>query len=118
MAGATYTPDYAGVGEMLRSDWMLTEMLRRGAAVMDEAEATAPVYSGASGDAHRGRYKENFRLEGKRNGGVHGDRAAAYIWNDAPEAAVVEYGFGPTEKRPKGQRAHRTLRNALHAAAD
>src|SRR6185503_3068495 len=111
----TYTGSYSGVGEMLNSDFMLAMVHSHGQAVLDEAEATAPVYEGPSGDPHRGRYKESFRLEVTAHGGRKGDRACAYIWNDSPEAAVVEFGFSPTEKRPRGQAAHRTLRNALSA---
>jgi hypothetical protein len=118
MAAAEYTPSYSGVGEMLNAAWMVGEMRARGQAVMDEVEATAPVYDGPSGDPHRGRYKDSFRLEAKDHGGAKGDRAAAYVWNDSPEAAVVEFGFAPTAKRPRGQVAHRTLRNALDAAGD
>lgn len=113
-----YTGSYSGVGEMLNSDFIMAMVRSRGQAVLDEAEATAPVYGGPSGDTHRGRYKDSFELEVVDHGGFKGDRAAAYIWNNAPEAAVVEFGFSPSAKRPKGQKAHRTLRNALSAGGN
>lgn len=110
MGGSTYTGSYEGIGQMLRSDFLKAEMARRGANVLARCIATAPVYHGDWEDPHRGRYKESFSMTATSAGGWKGDRAAAIISNDAPEARWVEYGT-------KRQRAHHTMLNALMSAA-
>jgi len=111
----SYHGSYKGIGEMLCSDFMLAEMVRRAANVMAEAERTAPVYRGGK---HPGRYKRSFRVEGgvmrRRWTSENGERmktrrARGRVLNDAPEALSVEYG---TRNNPR----HSTMRNALKAA--
>lgn len=104
----TVTVFYDGIGEMLRSDFMVAEMERRAEKVRAVAVATAPV--DASSD-HPGRYKESFAVSSAKHGGIHKDRAQAIVSNDAPEALYVEYG---TKHNPR----RATLRNALTAARD
>lgn len=106
------TFDHAAVGELLRTPEMEAEMVRRMAAVMDLAIATAPV--GNDNDPHRGRYKESFHLSHGPAGmpGAHtlSDRAWAMVENDSPEAIFVEYG---TKHNPR----YHTLLKALIAGA-
>ena len=119
MGGSTYTGSYAGVGEMLRSDFLEAEMGRRAQAVMDQAVATAPVYTGTGRDVHRGRYKESFSMHTTDHGGWKGDRAAGIVTNDAPEAVFVEYSSTHrTEHGARVQPGHHTMLNALSAAGD
>jgi hypothetical protein len=119
MAGSKMEFSYEGIGEnILRADYMVAEMGRRAQAVMDEAVATAPVYEGREDDPHRSRYKESFSMHTTDHGGSKGNRAAGIVSNDAPEAVFVEFGTKPGRFHPAGQRAHATLRNALHAAGD
>jgi hypothetical protein len=103
---ATFTPDYNGIGQMLRSDFIEAEMFRRAKKVLEAAEAAAP-YDPKS-ITH---YRDAFRLQVNSRGGVHHDRAVASVVNDDPAAFFIEYG---TSKTPQ----HRTLRNALDAARD
>ena len=118
MAGSVYVGSYAGVGEMLRADFMVEEMGRRAQAVMDQAVATAPVYTGTGGDPHRGRYKDSFSVHTTDHGGWKGDRAAGIVTNDAPEAIFVEYASKHrTEHGIREQAGHHTLLNALYSAA-
>lgn len=109
MGDSYYTSSYAGVGAMLRSDFLKDEMGRRGERVLAQCIATAPVYRGRD-DPHRGRYKESFSMTTTNNGGWKGDRAAAIISNGSPEARWVEYGTSR-------QLAHHTMLNALMSAA-
>ena len=110
MGGSYYVGSYEGIGQMLRSDFLKAEMARRGAAVLAQCIATAPVYHGDWVDPHRGRYKDSFSMTTTSAGGWKGDRAAAIIENSAPEARWVEFGTGR-------QRAHHTMLNALMSAA-
>lgn len=119
MGSSTYQSSFAGVGAMLRSDFMQAEMGRRAQAVMDQAIATAPVYTGTGGDAHRGRYKDAFSMHTTDHGGWKGDRAAGIVTNDAPEAVFVEYSSThATDHGVRVQQGHHTMLNALQAAGD
>jgi hypothetical protein len=104
---------------MLRADFMVEEMGRRAQAVMDQAVATAPVYTGTGRDTHRGRYKDSFSVHTTDHGGWKGDRAAGIVTNDAPEAIYVEYkSEHRTGEGVRVQPGHHTLLNALSAAGD
>ncbi len=83
---------YEGIGEMLNSDWMIAEMVKRGEAVKERAKELAPEYEGTDKDEHRGRYKRSFFVHGYAHGGQNNDRAVAVIGNDSPEAIFVEKG--------------------------
>lgn len=96
-----------GVGQLLRSEMVLAEMVRRAAAIKAAAEAIAPV--GGPGDPHSGVYKASFYVRSTTRGGRRRNRAAAYVGNSAYYARWVEYG---TEKVP----AHHVLLRAAAAA--
>jgi hypothetical protein len=105
-----FEASYSGIGEMIRSDYMLAEMLRRGANVMAVAIATAPVGDPPTDD-HSGRYKASFELHGENFGGFRHNRAEALVVNYAPEALYVEYGN-------RGKEPYHTMLNALLEGAD
>jgi len=90
-----YTPDHAGVGEMLNAPFMERHMLRVADAIKTYAEAIAPV--GPPTDPHAGRYKASFHTRSHTHGGAKNDRAEAIVWNDAPEAQFVEWGSAGDE---------------------
>lgn len=102
------TLSYDGIGEMLRSDFMVAEMERRAEKVLTVAESTAPVDEAGP---HPGRYKGAFSIASTKQGGTRHNRAEARVINDAPEAPYVEYGTRTTPK-------HATLRRALEHATD
>jgi hypothetical protein len=89
---ATYTPDHAGIGRMLRADFMVAEMVRRAEGIRARAEAIAPTGSRAEGDEEPGRYRASFRIRSSDHGGATRDRAEAIVYNDAPSAFWVEFG--------------------------
>lgn len=90
--------DYAGIGEMLRADFMQAEMMDRARKGKEYAEATAP-YDEHGESPH---YKEQFRVEAA----LREDRARALLVNDDPDALWIELGTRDTPK-------HRTLGKAL-----
>lgn len=97
--GSTFTPDYRGIGEMLKADWMGEEMLRRAEVGKAYAEATAPFDpDDRDGDHYRDHF---FVRRGQRK-----DRASAELVNDHEAAVQIEFGTGDTPK-------HRTLGKAL-----
>ena len=79
-----------GVGQLLRSDQVLAEMVRRAEVIKSVAEGIAPV--GGPDDPHRGQYKASFFVQPVRRGGRRKDRAVAIVGNSAPWGAHVEYG--------------------------
>ena len=108
--GARFNASYKGIGELLRSPAMEKDMRRRAEAIKRRAEETAPV-GDARTDPHAGRYRDSFKVESGRDGGIKNDRAYGRVVNDAPEAFYVEYG---TSK----QEARHILLNADQAAED
>jgi len=105
---ADFKPNHAGLGELLNSDGVEAEMVRRAAAVMAAAEASAPFDPASKGGTH---YRDAFRVEHRKHGGIHNDRAEASVVNDDDAAVYIEYGTGSTPK-------HRTLGHAIDAARD
>lgn len=103
-----FNTNYRGVGDMLRSDFMVAEMRKRAEKVRAQAEATAPVDTGGP---HPGRYKGSFAVESGIRSQDGDRRAYGRVTNDAPEAFFVEFG---TKNNPR----HRTLGKALDAAKD
>jgi hypothetical protein len=95
-----------GVGELLRSEMIEAEMLRRANVIKAVAEGIAPVYEGPR-DPHPGLYKASVQVTSTRRGGRKRDRATATVRNTAYYARWVEYG---TEKVPAH---HVMLRAAL-----
>lgn len=90
-----FKPDHAGVGRMLRSDFMERAMRVKAEGIMARAVALAPV--GRGRDKHPGRYKASFHIRSHSRGGATRDRAEAIVYNDAPEALYVEYGHRGAE---------------------
>jgi hypothetical protein len=103
---ARFNAHYGGIGEMLRSDFIAAEMLRRAEKVKAQAEATAPYDPDDPDQTH---YRDAFRTEVDRRGGAHHDRAVARVVNDDKAAFFVEYGTRNNDR-------HRTLGKALDAA--
>lgn len=98
-----FTPDYEGIGEMLRSEEMQAEMIRRAELGKAYAEATAP-YDPTDRDGDH--YKDHFSVRpGKRK-----DRASADLVNDHEAAFQIEWGTTDTPR-------HRTLGKALDVMA-
>ena len=85
----TYRPDHAGIGEMLRADFMEGTMVVYAEGIKAFAEAISPVDETGP---HPGRYKASFHIRHHNRGGATNDRAEAIVYNDAPEALYVEYG--------------------------
>jgi hypothetical protein len=85
---ADFRPDHRGVGEMLRSQFMQDEMLRRAEIIKARAEVIAPVDEKGP---HPGRYKASFHTRVSARGGATNDRAEAVVYNDSPEAIYVEF---------------------------
>ncbi|WP_181785072.1 HK97 gp10 family phage protein [Streptomyces phytophilus] len=85
-----------GVGQLLRSPMVETEMLRRGHTIKGVAVATSPT-GDAARDPHPGLYKASWHVKSSRRGGWKKDRATATVYNTAPHAKFVEYG---TENHP------------------
>ncbi|OPC84242.1 hypothetical protein B4N89_27895 [Embleya scabrispora] len=83
--------DNKGVGELLRSQMLLREMIRRAQAIKSTAEALAPV-SPRPDDYHSGLYKTSFKVIVTDRGARRHDRAQATVHNSAWYAAWVEYG--------------------------
>lgn len=98
MAGG-FTPDYEGIGEMLRAPWMQAEMHRRATAGKEYAEVAAPFDARDSDQAH---YRDLFRVEDT----PRKDRASATLINDDNASFQIEHGTSDTP-------AHHTLVRAL-----
>lgn len=96
-----------GIGELLRSEMMEREMVRRANVIRGVAEAIAPVYAGPR-DPHPGLYKASVVVTSTRRGARKRDRATATVTNTAYYARWVEYG---TEKVP----AHHVMLRAAQA---
>jgi len=103
-----YKQSYAGVGDLLRADFMVADMHARAERVKLAAEAIAPVGKTSDGDKHPGRYKASFTVEsGIRHGRT--SRAVGRVVNDSPEAFLVEWGNRNTPR-------YRVLGKSLGAA--
>lgn len=94
---AEFTPDEAGIRQILRAPFMVDDVRRRGENVKARAEATAPVDTG--------RYRDSMRL----SYGVRGGTAYAEITALAPYSKWLEFGT-------RYMRAFKTLRRALSVA--
>jgi hypothetical protein len=86
-----FHPDSAGVGAMLRSDFMQEAMRTHAETIKQRAESIAPVAHTRRKDYHPGRYRASFHVRVQERGGATHDRAEAIVYNDAPEAFYVEY---------------------------
>ncbi|MFE3202257.1 HK97 gp10 family phage protein [Embleya sp. NPDC059237] len=83
--------DKRGVGELLRSQMMLREMISRAEAIKSTAEAIAPV-SPRPDDHHAGLYKASFKVSVTDSGSRLHHRAQATVHNSAWYSAWIEYG--------------------------
>jgi hypothetical protein len=101
---ATFTPDHAGVGRMLRADFMQRAMLSHAEDIKHIAEAIAPT-GDLREDPHAGRYRASFHTRVHSRGGATRDRAEAVVYNDSPDAFWVEFGH-------RGREPYNTLRIA------
>lgn len=95
------------VGQLLRSDMVRAEMVRRAEVIRGVAVSIAPVYVG-TWKSDPGHYKASFEVSSTVRGGRRKDRATATVTNTAYYARWVEYG---TEKVP----AHHVLLRAAQA---
>lgn len=91
MAQARFRMKRRGVGQLLRSDMIRAEMLRRADVIKGVAIGISPVGEAAR-DPHPGLYKESWHATSHKRGGRNRDRAVAVVWNSAPYARWVEYG--------------------------
>ena len=95
-----------GIGELLRSDMVRADLVRRAHAIEAAAVALSPV--GGAGDPHAGKYKNSWRVGSRKRGGQRHNRAVAYVRNNSYYARWVEYG---TENYP----GHHVLLRAARA---
>jgi hypothetical protein len=103
---ARFNASYDGIGEMIRSQFMVEAMLGKAEKVRAAAEGIAraeDIYDPA-GDPH---YVDQFTVTATRSGGEHHDRAVAYIGNSSDHAFFIEWGNANITK-------HRVLGRALH----
>lgn len=102
--GFRYNP--VGMRQMLQSDGMVAEMVRRAELIEAECIATAPFDPSSDDGTH---YKEAFAVSATKRGGIRKDRAEAKVSNDDPAAYFIEYGTGDTPE-------FRTMTHAIDAA--
>lgn len=98
-----FDADYAGIGELLRADFMQAEMLRR----VEKGKALAEVIA----PRDTGQFAASFHTSVNSHGGARHDRAEGVLTNDDPAALSIETGTNDTP-------AHRTLRKSLDAMKD
>lgn len=104
----SYTPNEAGMRELLNSEMLMRVAERYADEIMNRAMAMAPVGDPAV-DEHPGRYAASFHVRSHHGGGATGDRVEAIVYNDSPEAKYVEFGHRGAEPY------HTLLRAALEA---
>jgi HK97 gp10 family phage protein len=104
---ARFRMSRGGVGELLRSEMVEAEMLRRAESIKSAAEGLAPQGTPPT-DPHPGLYRASIQVTSTRRGGTKRDRATATVTNTAFYARWVEYG---TEKVP----AHHVMLRAAQA---
>ena len=114
----SWNPNNAGQGQWLRSSDGLRGALHDiTEKIKTAAEFTAPVGDPAS-DPHPGLYRDSFRTEVEVGKPVKGpDRLIGRVYNDAPHAAAVEYGYSGRSGSP-GRNAHHTLARAVEASKE
>ena len=91
MTLSEYHGSYEGIGEMLRSEMILGDLVRRAERVRARAAELSPV-GDPRRDRHAGRYKAAWRVESTTHGGSRGNRAQSKVVNDTPEAVPIEFG--------------------------
>ncbi|SDL27727.1 HK97 gp10 family phage protein [Streptomyces indicus] len=98
-----------GVGQLLKSEMVRADLVRRAERIKSTAVGLSPV--GGAGDPHSGQYKASWEVSSTRLGGRRRDRAVATVYNTSYYARWVEYG---TERVP----AHHVLLRAAAAGGD
>lgn len=106
---ARFKMNRKGVGQLLRSEMIRADLVRRAENIKVTAVALSPV--GEADDEDRIRYKASWEVDSTRRGGRRRDRAVAYVRNPTYYARWVEYG---TERVP----AHHVLLRAAAAGGD
>lgn len=96
--------------EFLNSAMMLELVKNAAEIIMAKAVSMAPVGTIAEGDTHPGLYISSFKVKTQLFGGVKGDRAEAIVYNDATDAAWVEFGHYGREPYHVMKRAAREAR--------
>lgn len=81
-----------GVGALLNSPMVASEMLRRAELIKGVAESISPV--GGPGDPHPGAYKAAWHADVQRKsvGRSRKKRPVGVVWNSSYYARWVEYG--------------------------
>lgn len=98
----TYRLDLARFREhLLNAEWMVADMDRRAVAGYEFAREIAPDAT----PLEEG-YVASFIIDSGRDGGVHHDRAYAFLGNYSPHAVFVEFGS-------ENNAAHHVLTRAL-----
>jgi hypothetical protein len=87
-----YKSNFAGIGQMLKSNFMMEAMAMKAEKVRAKAEDIAPVYTGESELSPPGSYKRSFKIIITKRGGKNNDRAEAAVISDSPVAKFVEHG--------------------------
>jgi hypothetical protein len=100
-----FDTDYAGVGEMLRSEMIGNALFTRAQAVRAMAEATAPY--DPSNETH---FRDAFHVAEPEVPEGH-DRIVVSVYNDDDAAVQIELGTSRTD-------GHHTLTKALDAAGN
>jgi hypothetical protein len=89
---SSFESSYEGIGEMLRSDFMLMAMAERAEKVASRAEELAHVSPIGSKLSPSGAYKKSFHVRLSKRGGKQKNRAEARVVSDDPIAYYVEHG--------------------------
>jgi hypothetical protein len=111
-----FNPSYEGLGQLLRSEEMKAEMLRRAEKVAEMARTIAPV--GPESDPHRGDYKAAIKASADVRRTQATERAEGRVEVDVPWAIFVEYGTLQGSATSKGSPAQHILGRSLDAAKD
>lgn len=107
--GTRYVHNYPAFGEqVLRAQFMQSDMRSRATRIKTEFEATAPERTG--------HYKSSARVESGVRGGPHGDRAYGQVIVDDEAAMSIE--FGHTAQDGSHVEGSYTLTKAMDAAGD
>lgn len=82
-----FDASFAGIAQMLRSEMVGLALEGQAKRVLDRAKSLAPV---SETSAHPGRYRDSFKVRVGLN--RRRSRVEAVVYNDSPEALMVEKG--------------------------
>lgn len=113
MAG-DFKVNEAGMQALALGPEVLGVMRKRGDDVLSLATAMAEEFRSGIVEPGHTHYADSFELRPTTDVIAGKERAAVEVWNTAPHAAAVEWGYarGAEDSRPT---AHRTLGKALDA---